>query len=81
MLDMQDEASGNTVFHHVVTFDLIRYAEILWEAGADIDTLRNNRGKTVAEWAAAIDGKIKKVLGDDHKHKVHEFLKSKNIEP
>ena len=86
MLDMQDEAGGSTVFHHVVTSDHIRYAEILWEAGADIDTLRNNRGETVAERAAEIDRKIRKVLGPDykhelHKHKVHEFLKSKINEP
>ena len=31
MLDMQEEAGGNTVFHHVVTSDRIRYAEILWD--------------------------------------------------
>ena len=86
MLDMQDEAGGSTVFHHVVTSDHIRYAEILWEAGADMDTLRDNDGMTVAEWAAEIDRKIRKVLGPDykhelHKHKVHEFLKSKINEP
>ena len=84
MVDMQDEAGGNTVFHHVVTSDRIRYAEILWEAGADMDTLRDNDGMTVAEWAAEMDRKVKKVLGPDyeiHKRKVHEFLKSKSNEP
>ena len=54
MLDMQDAVGGSTVFHHVTTYDRIRYAEILWEAGADTNTLRNNRGNTVAEWAATL---------------------------
>ena len=81
MLDMQQKASGDTVFHHVVILERIRYAEILWEAGADTNTLRNSYGMTVEELAAEIDKKMKKVLGDDYKHKVHEFLKSKNIEP
>jgi hypothetical protein len=84
MLDMQDAVGGNTVFHHVTTYDRIRYAEILWEAGADMDTLRDNDGMTVAEWAAEMDRKVKKVLGPDyeiHKRKVHEFLKSKSNEP
>ena len=49
MLDMQQKASGDTVFHHVVILERIRYAEILWEAGADTNTLRNSYGMTVEE--------------------------------